>query len=264
MKRIIKAFATLGLLAGVAGAQACTLGNWTSTSGAISSGGPEDPNVLARYSGLCAAESTGGSILDNSPGDEVAQISRFYFFAAGSGTSTVIFDAFNGDDGTGTSVFNAAYDGTNVTVSATGGTGTVVVAAAANRWNSVEIAYNGDGTVDAWVNSDSITNPTPDGTITAVPSDVIASVRLGPDGSTNGFTSFNFDSYVSRRSSAIGTLVDGDGNNDGNVNSGDIIVTINEFLNPTASAATGQPDCNRDGNVNSGDVICVINTFLAP
>jgi subtilisin family serine protease len=54
----------------------------------------------------------------------------------------------------------------------------------------------------------------------------------------------------------------GDANGDGFVNTGDIAIIIDIFLN--GGTEPGDADCNQDGSVNTGDIGCVINIFLQP
>ena len=66
--------------------------------------------------------------------------------------------------------------------------------------------------------------------------------------------------WVANSGGQYGVALMGDGNDDGAVNSGDIISIINEFFD--SGLAPGTPDCNLDGGINSGDVICIINKFF--
>src|SRR3990170_2823422 len=53
------------------------------------------------------------------------------------------------------------------------------------------------------------------------------------------------------------SALNGDANNDGVIDSGDVGSIISQILG--ISIAPGSPDCNLDGSVNVRDVICVIN-----
>ncbi len=258
MKKLATTIAALGLLAGGSVASACTLSAWSSQSAtAPLVGGPGDTVELARYSGICSMQADSGAqfVQDNSPAAEGALIARFYFFADGSGNTTV-YQAF-ADEGAASSVFAVTADGSNVTV--TPDSGSAASAAMKAGWNSVEVSWNSGGAISLWVNSDSTTDAA-DATGSDTGSATVDAIQLGAIGGLGGFSSINFDQYESRRTTAIGREVAGDSNGDGNVNSGDIIANILDFFDQ--AAATGQPDCNEDGNVNSGDNICVILTFF--
>ena len=110
--------------------------------------------------------------------------------------------------------------------------------------------------MEYWVNADSAGDPAT-GSVVAT-AGTMESVVLGPAGGVDG--KITFDDYESHRSLPVGALLAGDGNLDGNVNSGDVNVVVNEFL--TGTLGTGIPDCNLDGSVNSGDVNCVVAIFL--
>lgn len=248
MKRLITVPLMLGALSLSGSAFACQLGNWSASAGGAAAGGPGETPDLARYSGLCAMETTaaGDYVQDNSPAgaSETRMISRFYFLVdGGSGT---IMEAFSAEDGTG-SIFTVSYSGGNVTV--TPATGTAAVAAAnASGWNSVEVDWNSGGAVDLWVNSDAATDPA-DASGTDGGSAGVDSVRLGGAG-------FLFDAYEARRSTSVGRLVAGDANGSGGISIADAVAVLNE-LNDIYQ--TGQPDCNESGGMSIADAVCVLN-----
>lgn len=258
MKKLATAIAALGLLAGGSVASACTLSAWSSQSGtAPAIGGPGDTVELARYSGICSMQAAGDDqfVQDNSPAAEGALIARFYFLASGSGDAT-IYEAFS-DEGAGSSVFSVSADGTNVTV--TPASGSAASAAMKAGWNSVEVSWTAGGAISLWVNSDS-TSAAADGTGSDSGAATVEAIQLGSLGGLGGFTSVNFDQYESRRTTAIGREVAGDGNADGQVSVFDAIGIVGEVVNGTA--APGQPDCNEDGNVSVFDAICVVQIVV--
>ena len=238
---------------------ACTTSAWTSAAPGST---PDDPtNGVPRVSGLCGLEVTGtGHVVDNSPADETTFIARFYVFPkmlpAGSHE---LFVAFSDQTDATSDVVVITYDAGDITIDATavGGT-TATFAADTTHWNLIEFLWTSGGQGSLWVNSDAATDAA-DATFDSGTGSV-DQVRLGAV-STIGADIAYFDDYESHRSLAVGALLTGDGNNDGSVNSGDIISIINEFFQN--GLAEGTPDCNLDGNVNSGDIICIINTFFA-
>jgi len=88
----------------------------------------------------------------------------------------------------------------------------------------------------------------------------LASVRLGNlDGAAG---SLGFDSYESRRSTAVGRVCNcnANGSADDVVNIQDIITTANEATG--SSLGAGTPDCNEDGAINIQDLIAAANLAL--
>ncbi|MDX1626954.1 MAG: hypothetical protein R3323_10605, partial [Wenzhouxiangellaceae bacterium] len=65
-------------------AMACTVANWSTSSGAVVAGDPPGGDAdgsIARYSGFCALQTPGGSISyvqDNNPGGIDRIVARFY------------------------------------------------------------------------------------------------------------------------------------------------------------------------------------------
>jgi hypothetical protein len=230
---------------------ACTTDLWNGgTTGAPLA---DSPSAVSRVSGLCAMQlSAAGSVKDTSPVQEPSVFIRFYVYAQLNGGTPVIFEAFS-DDGATASLLNVTFDGTNFGFEA-GGTASGLVAGESG-WNLVEMAWTGGGTMDYWVNVDS--SETATGTVTAA-AGLMESVVLGTTDTLDGM--LTFDDYVSHRETPIGGLLAGDGNFDGDINSGDVNVVVNEFLFNTLG--NGVVDCNLDGSVNSGDVNCVVAIFL--
>jgi|GEM_PF-888489 len=256
MKTATRLIALAVLLSGtffVSSTLACSTIAWSSaTAGATA----DDPtNGVPRVSGLCGLEVTGtGHVVDISPAAEATVIARFYVYAELTSGVPVIFEAFS-DDAATASLLTVTFDGTNFVFDA-GATASGNVAGKSG-WNLVELAWTGGTGMDYWVNADASIDAVT-GSVGAA-AGTMESVILGATAAVDG--KLVFDDYESHRSLPVGALLAGDGNNDGAVNSGDIISIINEFFQ--AGLASGTPDCNLDGNVNSGDIICIINAFFA-
>jgi hypothetical protein len=238
-------------------ALACTTAAWSADTG-VTVGGPEgNPATLARYSGLCAMQAaTSVHVEDESPGGISRIRARFYMLA----DNTAEADVYRGFNGTGSQVFEVSVNpgNGNVTLSSGGTNATCTGCANAGEWNAIEIDWDaGSGALSLWVNSDATTDAA-DATASFSSSQTVSSVRLGNLNGAAG--AMNFDSYESRRTTAIGRLVVSDANGDGTVNSQDIAIMVNELLG--TSFAPGQVDCNLDGTVNSQDLACVVNILL--
>jgi hypothetical protein len=249
------------LLAGaffVSSTLACTTTAWTSAEAGTNADDPT--NGIPRVSGFCGLEVTGtGHVVDNSPADEATFIARFYVFPTLLPVGThELFAAFSVEDDIGSDMFEITYNGTSISIDATGaGGGTASAPADLTHWNLVEVLWTSGGQGGLWVNSDS----TVDDATVAFDSGTgsIDQVRLGAVSSIGTDMAF-FDDYESHRSLPVGPLLAGDGNFDGNINSGDIDMVVNEFL--FSDLANGVVDCNLDGSINSGDIDCVVSIFL--
>lgn len=255
MNRIVTSLTALGLLAGAGLAQACTLNNWDDAQGSIVDGGPGEAPFLSRYQGLCGsrADADGSYVEALAAADEARMIQRFYFLAEGSGNAT-IYTAYS-DEAGASPVFTVSYDGSNVTVTSNdGGTNAVApVSGSANNWHSVEIDWTSNGAIELWVDSDALTAAS-DASGTSGAASTISSVRIGSQ-ALGGFDAVNVDSYVSRRSSAIGRLLRGDATGDGAINIIDAVGIVSEIQSTPVS---GQPDCTEDGSINIIDAVCVV------
>lgn len=236
-------------------AVACTLNNWSSNSGAVAAGDPVADGI-ARYSGLCGMEATGtGFVQDNNPGGIDRIVARFYVLNDNSATAEVY--AGYGNTAGGSERFTIDLGSTgNVTLTDTA-TGQSVSQSGATNWLSVEIDWaqgSGNGVISLSVNGQTpVENTTLSNSGAA-----LQSVRLGNLNGAAG--SLSFDSYESRRSTAVGRLTRADANNDGNVTAGDITVIANEVFGNVL--ATGQPDCNEDGNITAADTTCTANVIF--
>jgi hypothetical protein len=230
---------------------ACTTDAWI--GGVTGAPLADSPPTVSRVSGLCGMElSAAGSVKDTNFAGEATAYIRFYVKAELNGGTPIIFEAFSDDSATA-SLFTVTFDGSNFVFDANdSGSGDVV---GKSGWNLVEMAWVGGAGMDYWVNTDSSNPPT--GTVSASAGSM-ESVVLGPAAGLDGVVTF--DDYESHWITPIGELLAGDGNQDGNINSGDINVIVNEFLFGTLGE--GVVDCNLDGNINSGDINCVVAIFL--
>lgn len=237
---------------------ACSTAAWGAVDAAAIAG---DPSVnIARVAGKCGLEVSGsGFVNDNTPDGETTFIARFYFFGKNLPAGThAIFSATSEDNNTGDSHFTVTYDGTDIKVESGAASGNVASATAdPNKWNLVEVEWVSGATGSIWVNADATTDA-PSGTFNSG-TGAIGSARLGAVSALASGSAF-FDDYVSHRSLPVGPILAGDGNSDGNVNSGDVNVVVNEFL--FNNLGDGSPDCNLDGAVNSGDINCIVAIFL--
>jgi len=236
----------------VSSALACTTTAWTSATAGTTAGDPT--TGVSRVSGLCGLEVTGtGHVVDTSPTAETTVIARFYVYAQLNAGVPVIFEAFS-DDAASASLLTVTFDGANFVFDA-GATASGNVPGKSG-WNLVELKWTGGTGMDYWVNADASTDAVT-GNINAA-AGTMESVVLGATTALDG--KLLFDDYESHRSLPVGALLAGDGNADGNINSGDIDMVVAEFLFSTL--ANGIPDCNLDGNINSGDIDCVVAIFL--
>lgn len=231
---------------------ACTTDSWNGgVSGSPVAG---SPTAVSRVSGTCAMKlSAAGSVKDTSPSAEPAAYIRFYVFAQLNSGSPVIFEAFS-DDNALSSLVQVRFNGTNFVFDA--GAGASGNVPGKTGWNLVEMAWTGGSAMDYWVNTDS-NSTAATGSVDAS-AGTLEAVILGTTNTLDG--KLTFDDYESHRSTPVGGLLAGDGNQDGEINSGDINVIVNEFLFSTLG--NGVPDCNLDGEVNSGDINCVVAIFL--
>ncbi len=238
---------------------ACTTAAWL--GGEIGSINPNDPNSsVARVNGFCGLEVTGtGYVQDNSPLDETSFVARFYFLPKLTGSGlTDVFVAYS-NEGSPTAAITIRFDGTNIILDATALGGTSISVAAVTGWNLVEFAWESGTTGNLWVNADATNDPA-SATFTPGTGD-IGLVRLGLPNGIGTFTggSVIFDDYVSNRTQAVGMLLAGDANLDGDIDGADNNMVVAEFLSGTL--ANGVVDCNLDGSVDSVDINCMVAAF---
>ena len=237
---------------------ACSTAAWIpGASGAVTTNNPI--NGVPRVAGECGFKVTGtGHVQDNSPSNENQFIGRFYFLPQLNGTGTAnIFVAFSDED---TSVlFAVKYDGTDIILRATAAGGSEVkVPANSDNWNLIEFSWKSGETGSLWVNADATKDPA---SITFDSgTGAVNSVRLGAPYGFGGLKGVAFfDDYESRRTQAVGPLLAGDSNLDGQVNDDDLVGIVEEFLSDTYPG--GVTDCNLDAEINSGDVNCAVAIF---
>ncbi|MCF6263562.1 MAG: hypothetical protein L3J24_08275 [Xanthomonadales bacterium] len=254
---------TLGMLfasTGFATSSGTTCNTAAWLGGATGAINPNDPsNSVSRVKGFCGLEVTGtGHVQDDSPAAETSFVGHFYFLPDFSGTgSTDIFVAY-ADTAAASEAIVISYDGTNITIDASAIGGGSAAVAAASGWNLVEFAWESGTTGNFWVNADATSDPV---SATFTPgSGSIEAVRLGAPNGLGGFTGRSlFDEYVSNRTQAVGALLIGDANGNGNLSIADVITLFNELNAGAPVLASGQPDCNLNGSVTIADVICYFN-----
>jgi len=256
---LVKRVAGLGALAVGAllasqAAFACQTTNWSVTNGAVAAGDPAVEGI-ARYQGLCGLEATGtGFVQDNSPGGIDRIVARFYVLNNNTSTAT-IYSGF-GDTAGGSNRFNVTLSSAGQVTLTDVATGQSVNQSGASNWLSVEIDWGqgaGSGFASLSVNGQAaaeITGLNNSGT-------ALQSVRLGNLDGATGLV--GFDSYESRRSTAVGRLCNcnANGSADDVVNVQDVITIVNEAGG--IGLASGTPDCNQDGQVSVQDVILTVN-----
>jgi hypothetical protein len=234
-------------------ALACTTGAWSSDTG-VTVGGPEgNPATLARYSGLCAMQAASSvHVEDASPGG-ISRIRARFYMLANNTSEAVVYRGLNSSD---QPIF-AVRVAPNGDVRLASGSSTALCATCANAgaWNSIEIDWNAGGnSLDVWVNSDATTAPA-DASAAFNSSQSISSVRLGNLNGASG--SINFDSYESRRTTAIGRLCRGEVTGDGTRTSDDFLAIFDEVASNGGTPTAGQPDFTEDGQITNDDTLAV-------
>jgi hypothetical protein len=248
-------------------ALACSMDGWDSNSGAVGVGSPfgatpPDLNGIARVEEFCALQATGqGHVQTNSPShSEVTN--RVYLFPnlSGSGEADVLVGY--SDDAATAELFSIAFDGTNWVISTTGGDSTSI--AVSVGWNLFEYHVNfGTNTMDIWVNADA-TMEAPTATLANVGgAATLESVRLGLPNGLGGFSGGEVlaDSFQMNNTTAIGPVLVGDADGDGDVDIFDYFPVRDELL---MTLAPGYPDCDLDGDVDIFEYFCIRDIILAP
>ena len=257
--RSVTAGFVVAALMAAQGAVACTVENWK-TDGAVTAGvevgGPGQTVNIPRYSRLCSMRTPENPVQpeyvqNDSPGGLSRIRARFYVFASNNSDALV----YQGFDANSSSVFSVTLDQSQPEVDF-GALGTTIsVPYNSGKWNSIEIDWNaGTGELELIVNGTSAT------TTPGASSETVDFVRMG--NLTPVAEELLFDAYESRRTSAIGLVMRGDANADGNVDVGDITSVANEIFAEGNPLAPGQPDCNEDGDVNVGDITCLANDIF--
>lgn len=262
MRKFLLPFACLIASQIATAAPSCQLTRWssTTTSGGIGvtlvTGGAMP---VQRYAGYCGLLLTapGNFVTDDSPNDETSFRARFYVLVTPMGAETLVLRARNA---AGANMLTVKFTGTAFEFATSGGVASMSAAVTANRWYSIELNWAAGKSMTATLQgAGGVALPTI-GTAASSAADRIDSVSLGwISGGTAG--SVAVDGYESRRTTAIGRLCRGDANGDSVRNFADQVSLRNEVLLMDISA--GQPDCNEDGAINSGDIVCVRNLQLA-
>jgi len=237
-----------GAIFAAQGSMACTLNNWSTSTGAVTAGDPG--SGFTRYSGFCSMESSGqGYVQDNSPGGIDRIVARFYVFN-GNTASSEIYAGFGSTDGSDQR-FSVELD-SNGEVTLTDLASTESVTQVGNTdWLSVEIDWAqgaGDGVISLSVNGQA---PNELDTLGNVGS-LLESVQLGNINGAAG--ELSFDAYESRRSTAVGRLCEGDAILDGERDFADINAIFVEFATGGNNAAAGNPDITEDGLIDFADI----------
>lgn len=237
-------------------AMACTTANWSSESGGVVADDPNTPTSVARYQGECGLEVSGtGYVQDDRPGGIDRIVTRFYVLNDNTATSTV-YSGF-GDTGGGDERFSVTLDNAGLVTLTDTVSGQSVSQSGATNWLSVEIDWArgaGSGFINLSVNGQTAQETTG---LTNDTGPSLSSVRLGNLNGAAG--TLSFDSYESRRSTAVGRLCNCNANG-----SGDDVVNINDIVTVNNEAgggalATGTPDCNNDGSINVQDIVETVN-----
>lgn len=248
---------SLAIALGTGSAVACSLQNWSTTSGGIFASQPDgtggDPGgspASSRYAGLCGSTAPAGAVSfvqDNRPGGIDRIIARFYVLNSGA-TNAVVY---RGNNSGGGELFNVTLDGGNATFNAGAASAS---AATQTGWNSIEIDWDSAGGTGNLI----VNGGAPVALSGAVAAGALANVQLGNvNGASGG--SLSFDGYEAHLSTAVGRICNcnANGSADDAVDIGDIIVLVNEVGG--TSLTSGTPDCNEDGLVDIGDLIETVN-----
>lgn len=244
--------AGLAVALGTGSAVACSLQNWSTTSGGIfasqpdgNGGDPAASPASKRYAGLCGSTAPGGVVSfvqDNRPGGIDRIIARFYVLNTGA-TSPVVY---RGDNTGGTELFNVTLTGGNAVFTAGAATASAATQAG---WNSIEIDWDSAGSTGSLI----VNGGAPVVLSGAVAAGALANVKLGNvNGAAGG--NLSFDGYEAHLSTAVGRICNcnANGSADDVVNVQDIFAVLNEAGGGTI--ASGTPDCNEDSNVNVQDI----------
>jgi hypothetical protein len=244
-------------------AQTCTTDNWDSVTNGPLAVGTQGPDNR-RYGGPCGLridlDGSARYLIDESPTGESSYIVRFYGYLDDSGTEDLIL--YEADDGTAPQIQvwkNVPEDG-DLTLNVFDQSGgneflTVDAADVGSGWKAIEFAWEASTAADNVAFSVSDRFGEVEVVETVDTSGItIANALLGNvNGATGG--SVDFDDYDSRRVSRPGRLLQGDADDNGEVNLSDVIAVADETFNSIFPA--GQPDCDENGEVNLSDVICV-------
>ena len=252
--RLLAAGALVSGMFAASGAMACTVDNWSSASG-VTAGDPAADGI-SRYQGLCGLEVTGsGYVQDNSPAGIDRIVARFYVLNDNTAPAT-IYSGFSANDATG-EVFNVTLDDAGQVTLTDTATGQTVSQSGSTDWLSVEIDWVRDasGSISLSVNGQAAAEATGFDNTGA---SQLASVQLGNlDGAAG---TLGFDSYESRRSTAVGRVCVGDADPSGERDFADLTAIFGELVG--GSLASGTPDATEDGIIDFDDVTAIFGVIV--
>ncbi len=240
---------------------ACQLDHWfgATASGSVGTtlvvGGPGDAAPLPRYAGICSlrANAPGNYVTDDSPTNLQTFHARFYVLAASSGGPAVVFQARNAASA---AMLTVRFSGTAFELASSNGAFAASQPITTGHWYAIELDWAaGAAPMMAVKGAGVVALPTVSASAGPA-SDRIDTALLGwLAGGTSG--SIVVDAYESRRDTPPGRLCRGDADGNGLRDVRDVAAARSEFL--TQKLAPAMPDCNEDGNVNSGDMVCLRN-----
>jgi len=239
-------------------AYACSLANWSSTSGSIFANQPDgasgDPvsntDNVPRYAGLCGSTAPDGVtafVQDDRPGGIDRIIARFYVLNGGASNAVV----YRGNNSGGAELFNVTLDGGDATFNAGAASASASTQAG---WNSIEIDWDSAGGIGSLI----VNGGAPVALSGAVAAGAVANVQLGNvNGASGG--DLSFDGYEAHLSTPVGRICNcnANGSADDAVNVQDVVSVVNEAGG--GALASGTPDCNENGSVNVQDVVAIVN-----
>lgn len=262
--KLMTAAALLAAMSFANSAMACSLANWSDSSGAVVANQPNgaagdpaaDSTAVARYEGLCGLRATGqGYVQDNRPNNINQILTRFYVLnQLSAGQTATIYEAF-GDTSGGSSRFRITLSADNTITLTDTATGQSVSQAGNGGWDSVQIHW-GSAASTGFINL-SVNGATETTMNNLANAGNIMSVRMGNLNGAGG--NLNFDAYLAQRSSATSRVCNcnANGSTDDVVNVQDIVVLVNEAGG--TGLASGTPDCNEDGSINVQDIVQTVN-----
>ncbi|MCG8463541.1 MAG: hypothetical protein MI750_01660 [Xanthomonadales bacterium] len=262
--KLMTAAALLAAMSFANNAMACSLANWSDSSGAVVANQPDgaagdpaaDSTAVARYEGLCGLRATGqGYVQDNRPNGINRIVTRFYVLnELGASQTATVYEGF-GDEAGGSARFNVTIDDANMITLTDTTTGQSVSQAGDGGWDSVQLDWGSDasaGFISLSVNGAAAAETT--GLSNA---GGLESVRMG---NLNGATgNLNFDAYLAQRSTATERVCNcnANGSADDQVNVQDVVVMVSELSGN--GLAQGTPDCNETGTVDIQDIVLAVN-----
>ena len=231
-------------------AMACSLANWSTTSGTIIANQPNgmagDPagnsDNVPRYAGLCASKAAAGTtsfVQDNRPGGIDRIIARFYVLNGGTSNPVV----YRGNS-TGGELFDVTLNGSNAVFTA----GSASVSDnLKDGWNSIEIDWDSAGNSISMIVNGNLPVST-----TGVTTASLANVQLG--NLSAAASNLFFDAYEAHLSTPVGRVCRGDSDGSGTRDLIDLQQAFVEIQTLGGTLANGTPDANEDGVINLSDL----------